>query len=202
MKVAVDKNQLSGSHVKSNYRNHKAMQDAGIELVPTPLPFGDYALITPAIEEITKRRGDKLSKIDLMLDIKVSVDRKASIDEVCGNVCSKQHERFREEAIKAQKAGAKFYVLVENEERIKDLNGILKWSNPRLHKWNKIRYMHNLGKWQSTQLPAKPPTSNITLFKAMSSMASKYGIIWVFCSPSEAAEKIVSLLSESYAGRE
>lgn len=195
MKIGADINQFSGSHHASNEKNHKYMMLNGHGVTPLPLPYGDYIEITPDIQEIIDRRGTKLSKIDLVTAIKVSVDRKNSIDEICGNICGKQHERFREEAIRAQSAGAKFYVLIENTEGIKDLDGIKRWSNPRLHRYNKIRYMHNIGKWQSVVLPKKPPTQNITLFKAMYSMAKKYGIHWEFCRPDEAAERIVKLLS-------
>ena len=194
MNIGVDVNQVSGSHKKSNARNHKWMQDHGHMLTILPLPFGDYIHVTPDICDIVDRRGKKLSKMDLIMDIKAAVDRKNSIDEVCGNICSGQHERFREEAIRAQKAGADFYVLIENDEGIRDLEGVKKWSNPRLHRWNKIRYMHRLGKWQSIPLPRKHPTNNLTLYKAMWSMREKYGIQWVFTSPREAAETIVMLL--------
>lgn len=194
MKIGVDINQSTGSHKQSNAFNHERMRAMGHELRQLPLPFADYIQVTPEIEEIIKRRGDKLSKMDLIMDIKVAVDRKNSIDEICGNICGKQHDRFREEAIRAQKAGAKFYVLIENDESITALEGVKKWSNPRLHRFNKIRYMHKLGKWQTVPLPKRPPTSNITLYKAMWSMASKYDIKWVFTSPGKAAETIVKLL--------
>lgn len=195
MKIGADINQFSGSHGKSNEKNHKALLLMGHGVTPLPLPFGDYCEITPDMQEVIDRRGTKLSKMDLIMDIKVSVDRKNSIDEICGNICGKQHERFREEAIRAMKVDAKFYVLIENSEGIRDLEGIKNWSNPRLHRYNKIRYMHRIGKWNSIPLPQRSPTSNITLYKAMYSMAKKYNIIWEFCSPDEAAEKIVEILN-------
>ena len=170
----------------------------GHEIIPLPLPYGDYVQVTPTIYETVKRRGDKIKKMDLVNDIKIAVDRKNSIDEICGNLCSSQreHERFREEAITAQKAGCEFHVLVENTEGIKSVHDILKWSNPRLHRYNKINYMHKLGKWQSVQNPGKrPPCDNLRLMKTMLTMAQKYNIHWCFCSPYESAEKIVELLT-------
>lgn len=197
MKIGVDKNQVTGSHEKSNRANHKRMTDMGHELVPLPLPYADYIRITPEIEETIKRRGDKIRKMDLVNDIKIAVDRKNSIDEICGNLCSSQreHERFREEAITAQKAGARFYVVIETEEKIRCLDDIRKWSNPRLHRYNKINYMHRLGKWQNIKNKgSRPPCDNIRLMKTMYTMAQKYSINWIFCSPYESAEKIVELL--------
>lgn len=199
MRIGVDRNQLTGSHKKSNEVNHRRMMSMGHELMPLPLPYGDYIKITDEIAEVVKRRGDKIKKMDLVNDIKIAVDRKNSIDEICGNLCSsqKEHERFREEAITAQKAGAKFYVLVENDEGIKSIDDIRKWSNPRLHRYNKVNYMHRLGKWQSVKNPGKrPPCDNIRLMKTMYTMTQKYGITFVFCSPYESAATIVELLSK------
>ena len=197
MLIGVDRNQLTGTHKKSNEMNHRKMMAMGHELMPLPLPFGDYAQITDDVAETIKRRGDKIKKMDLVNDIKIAVDRKNSINEICTNLCSSQreHERFREEAITAQKAGAKFYVVIENTEGIKSIDDIRKWSNPRLHRYNKINYMHRLGKWQNVKNSgSKPPCDNIRLMKTMYTMAQKYSIIWIFVSPYESAEKIVELL--------
>ena len=197
MRIGIDRNQLTGTHKKSNEMNHRRMMAMGHELMPLPLPFGDYCLITDDVAETIKRRGDKIKKMDLVNDIKIAVDRKNSINEICTNLCSSQreHERFREEAITAQKAGAKFYVVIENTEGVKSLDDIRKWSNPRLHRYNKINYMHRLGKWQNVKNSgSRPPCDNIRLMKTMYTMAQKYSINWVFVSPYESAEKIVELL--------
>lgn len=198
MLIGVDRNQLTGTHKKSNEMNHRKMMAMGHKLMPLPLPFGDYAQITDDVAETIKRRGDKIKKMDLVNDIKIAVDRKNSINEICTNLCSSQreHERFREEAITAQKAGAKFYVVIENTEGIKSLDDIRKWSNPRLHRYNKINYMHRLGKWQNVKNSgSRPPCDNIRLMKTMYTMAQKYSIHWHFCSPYESAEMIVRLLN-------
>jgi ribosome-associated protein len=198
MLIGVDRNQLTGTHKKSNEMNHRKMMAMGHELMPLPLPFGDYAQITDDVAETIKRRGDKIKKIEFGNDIKIAVDRKNSIDEICTNLCSSQreHERFREEAITAQKAGAKFYVVIETEEKIRCLDDIRKWSNPRLHRYNKINYMHRLGKWQNVKNSgSRPPCDNIRLMKTMYTMAQKYGINWIFVSPYESAAKIVELLT-------
>jgi hypothetical protein len=201
MRIGVDRNQLTGTPKKSNEANHRKMMSMGHELMPLPLPYGDYVQITDEIAETVKRRGDKIKKMDLVNDIKIAVDRKNSIDEICGNLCSSEneHRRFREEAITAQKAGAKFYVVIETEEKIKSLDDIRKWSNPRLHRYNKINYMHRLGKWQNVKNSgSRPPCDNIRLMKTMYTMAQKYSIIWVLCSPYESAEIITKILGGEY----
>jgi len=197
MIIGVDRNQITGSHKKSNENNHRRMMSLGHKLLILPLPFGDYIEVTPTIDETIRRRGMRLKKMDLVNDIKVAVDRKNSIDEICSNICSsrKNHERFRDEVIMAQKAGCKFYVLIENTEGIRSVNDITKWSNPRLHRYNKIKYMHSIGKWEHIKLPStRPPCDNVRLMKSMITMSLKYGIEWVLCSPHESAGKIVELL--------
>lgn len=197
MKIGVDVNQLTGSHKRSNEMNHRRMMALGHEIVPLRIPYGDYIEVTPEIAEVVKRRGGKLSKLDLINDIKIAVDRKKSLDEICGNLCSsrEEHDRFREELIRAQKAGCKFYVMVENTEHIKSINDVLKWSNPRLHKYNKTKYMHSIGRWQNVKLSgSKPPCDNVRLMKTMLTVEAKYGCKFLFCSPYEAADRIVELL--------
>lgn len=66
--------------------------------------------------------------------------------------------------------------------------------NPRLHRYNKIRYMHNLGKWQHIALPKRPPTKGETLAKAMVTMEKEYGVRFLFCHPVQAGAKVVGLL--------
>ena len=198
MLIGVDRNQLTGTHKKSNEMNHRKMMAMGHELMPLPLPFADYCLISDEAAETIKRRGDKIKKMDLVNDIKIAVDRKNSIDEICGNLCSseKEHARFREEAITAMKAGAEFHVVIENDEKIRSVDDIRKWSNPRLHRYNKINYMHRLGKWQNIKNKgSRPPCDNIRLIKTMHTMSTRYKVIWHLCSPYESAEVIVRLLS-------
>ena len=199
MKIAVDKNQFSGSHGISNADKHIQMELEGNNLFPTPLPFGDYCLITDEMQETIDRRGNKLKKADLVGDIKVSVDSKAGLSEVCVNICGSSHNRFRDELILAQKCGCKLYILIE-EPKITSIEQVFQWVNPRLHRYNKIKYMHNLGKWQNVALPKAPPTKGATLAKAMLSMRLKYGVEFLFCRPDEAGAEIVRLLTEGGNG--
>lgn len=200
MDIGVDTNQMTGTHKRSNEMNHRRMMSQGHSIFPLPLPYGDYIEVTPEIAEVVKRRGCKLGKMDLMNDIKIAVDRKRSLDEICGNLCSnkEEHERFREELIRAQKAGCTFYVLIETTEKIKSVQDVLKWSNPRLHKYNRTKYMHSIGKWKSVKLSGKrPPCDNVRLMNTMLTVEARYGCKFLFCSPYEAADKIVELLKTS-----
>ena len=198
MKIAVDKNQLQkGSHAKSNAYNHRMMERAGHELIAIPLPYADYAEVTAEMQETIDRRGDKLKKADLVGDIKIAVDRKNSIDEICGNVCSttSAHERFRDEVILAQKCGCKFYVLIE-DEKVTSLDDLDHWQNPREKKYFYYKALIAQGKKLRMILPKQPPASGKKLAKALRTMETKYGVEFVFCKPEDAAQRIVELLTK------
>ena len=198
MKIAVDKNQVQkGSHAQSNAYNHRMMERAGHTLIALPLPFGDYAEVTEEMQRGIERRGDRLKKIDLVGDIKIAVDRKNSIDEICGNVCStaKAHERFRDEVILAQKCGCKFYVLIE-DEKVTSLDDLEHWQNPREKKYFYYKALMAQGKKLRMILPKQPPASGKKLAKALRTMEEKYGVTFLFCKPKDAAERIVELLTK------
>ena len=92
-------------------------------------------------------------------------------------------------------------MLIENEDGVKSIDDLFHWNNPRLHRYNKIAYMHNSGRWLSTPLPKGKPTTGSTLAKAMLTMQKKYGVEFLFCTPEEAGRKIIELL-EGYYGRQ
>lgn len=95
---------------------------------------------------------------------------------------------------RARKHNIKLYVLVENEDGIKTVQDLFAWQNPRMHRYNKIAYMHRLGKWENIPLPKAAPTNGPTLAKAMLTMQAKYGVEFHFCRPEEAGKRILELL--------
>lgn len=125
----------------------------------------------------------------------VCVDTKKDIQELIGDICGKQHERFREELIRAKEADIKLYILVENEpitinERkgiyspfIDCLDNLHKFVNPRLFIWKNGKQLYPTA------------TKGITLQKACMTMEKKYGVEFIFCRPYQAAEKVIELLA-------
>lgn len=102
------------------------------------------------------------------------VDRKQNLTEVCSNVCQ-DHERFRNELIKAQKAGIQIIVLVEHGKDIKSLEDVIWWLNPRL----------------------KTSPKAITgerLYKILLTLERKYGCEFEFCEKKDTGRKILELL--------
>ena len=121
--------------------------------------------------------------MDLLGTYSVAIDSKFSIQELCGDVCGKQHERFRDECILAQNNGIKLIVLVENEDGITDLRDLHRWVNPRL-------WIRRGGK----QLYPNA-TRGVTLMKSCMTMQKKYGVQFAFAHPWHAGAAIADLLS-------
>lgn len=162
------RNQI-GKHTKKNIY----FQSIGVNVVRSKLPAGDYALLT---------------------DMSRVIDTKFGISEICSNL-TQDHERIRREADFCKDNGIEFIILIE-EPNMKSLEDVKHWDNPRLHRWNKIRYMHEQGKWLSIPLPKQHPTTNITLYKIMYSFGKNHNVRWEFCSPKDAGKRILELLTE------
>lgn len=150
---------------------HRWFEQHGITIRRQALYCGDYTLPT---------------------DQTICIDTKKDIQELVGDICGKQHERFRNECIRAQEAGIQLIVLVENQgghirdnviqPTITKLEELHSWKNPRL-------FIVSHGKQKYPKA-----TRGITLMKACMSMQHKYGVRFLFCSPYESAEMIVKLL--------
>lgn len=193
MIILEDMGQKTEKHITKN----QWFYEHGIEVMRVPLPVGDYIVADERTMDVLERkakRGKKPKKLDFLGTYSMAVDTKENIGEIVNNICGKAHDRFRDECILAQNNGVLLYILVENEDGVTCLEDLKQWQNPRLQRYEKIQQMHNLGKWLRVKLPMKPPTSGITLAKCMITMEKKYGVKFLFCTPSEAGEKVFRLL--------
>ena len=170
---------------------HKLKNDIwtanGIEVIRQRLPVGDYVLMNDKISDVLTRkakRGIPVKMMDLMGAYNVAVDSKFDIQELCQDVCGKQHDRFRDECILAQNNGIKLCVVVENKDNIQKLTELHSWVNPRLFIRRGGRQLY--------------PTAvrGVTLMKACMTMQHKYGCEFLFCTPQESAAVIYNLLME------
>lgn len=152
---------------KKHKEKAKWFAEHGIEVRRCRLYAGDYTLPT---------------------DQSVCVDTKRNIQELVGDLCGKDHERFRNELLRAQEAGISLVVLVENEDGITQLSELHKWVNPRLF----IRERGGKQKYPNA-------TRGVTLMKICMTMEHKYGVRFMFCSPEYSGAKVVELLGGSDA---
>lgn len=181
------------------------MQQKGITIIRESggLGFGDYTL---------------------PLDRKVVIDIKQDVIEIAGNLCGPQHERFRNECLRAQQVGSQLYVLIqENECNGKEITipeELVYWESPKYKfDYYKTEYLdpmtlspvpkatRNLeeNKYKkyikSRKLAHKKgePITNVkgeTLGKVMRTMETKYGVKFLFCKEDEAGQILLQLLGD------
>ena len=190
-----DKGQKEGQHILKN----RYFENNEIEVLRAPLPVGDYIIADDKVSDVIHRKAKRnmeVKKMDFIGTYSVAVDTKKDMQEIIGNICGKSHPRFRDECILAQNNGIRLYVLIENADGVKSVEDVFKWRNPRLERYNRIKYMQSCGKWLNASIPITPPTSGKTLAKSMLTMQLKYGVEFVFCRPEEAGKKIIELLTK------
>lgn len=193
MKIYIDKAQQDGKHSLK----HDYFKKVGYELVFLPLPEGDYVFQNERVEDMIHekfKRNIKISKNDISFGNYISVDTKRDIQEMIGNICGKSHARFRNECKRAMHKNVKFYILVENEDGIKNIDDLEHWNNPRIKQT----------KWVTTPsgecrkvLKSPNATTGKVLAKAMKTMTERYGVQFVFCMPEDAGKKVLELLGVS-----
>lgn len=193
MIILEDMGQKKEKHTVKN----KWFYENGIDVIRVPLPVGDYVVANEKVMDVLdrkERRNIKPKKMDFLGTYSIAVDTKENIGEIANNICGKSHDRFRDECILAQNNGIQLYILVENEDGVNDIRDLFEWYNPRLDRYNKIKFMHDIGKWQHIPLQKKPPTKGKSLAKAMITMEQEYGVRFLFCHPSKAGAKVIGLL--------
>lgn len=198
MIIVEDKAQQENKHEIK----HMYWEINGIQWERLPLPVGDYIAVNEQVLDVIARkqkRGIEVKKMDFLGTYDVCVDTKKDMQEIVGNICGKQHGRFRDECILAQNNKIKLYVLIENMDRIKSIEDVFHWINPRLlifvnDKSNPIGRYKNGGIRYAKKQKYPNATSGFQLAKSMLTMQEKYGVEFLFCSPDEAGMKVVELL--------
>ena len=175
MIIGVDVNQLVGKHGASNQRKHSQMMREGAELLSLRLPFGDYILVDDRIQSIIDRLGgaENVHKRDLRNAIILSIDTKKNLQEVVGNICSRQHERFKRELLASQ---GRLILLIE-EADIECVEDVWFWENPRL-KYN------------------PKAVKGTSLYKSLCTIRDEYGVEIRFCDRRETGREIIKILKE------
>ena len=123
---------------------------------------------------------------DYQRPAKVAVDTKKDIIEL-GVDLKADHERFARECIKARELGTILVILVENDDGVRNLKDLEGWeeSDESYKKRNRngkaVRY------------------TGRSIAKACETMHRAYGVMFGFCAPHEAGERIIAIL-DGYGG--
>lgn len=149
MRIVVDTREKPRAIV----RIMKTFDAEGVEVVRRALPFGDY--IDP------DRPG-------------IVIDRKQTLIEVANNLVQ-DRARFLREVDRANRAGWQLIVLVEHSNRIRSLEDVIKWNNPRL---------------KVSPLAVDGPR----LFRIMHATGNTYGFSWAFCDKVHTGKRIIEIL--------
>lgn len=141
---------------------HKTKNDYwaehGIKVIRTKLYVGDYMFVGGT----------------------VAVDTKRDIQELAADI-DQQHDRFRRELVNARDAGIALTVLIENEDGVRDLDGLAAWIEP--------------AKSFAKRRHAKRRIEGLRLAKACMTMSDRYGVSWEFCDPSETGAMVIDILT-------
>ena len=125
----------------------------GVEVIRRALPFGDY--VDPDHPGIV-------------------IDRKQNLLEVALNLVQDRH-RFLREIDRCNRNGWHMIILVEHSNRIRRLEDVINWNNPRL---------------KVSPLAVDGPR----LFRIMHAMGRTYGFEWAFCDKMHTGRRIIELL--------
>lgn len=117
------------------------------------------------------------------------IDRKQNLQELCSNVCQ-QHERFKNELMKAMQAHIQLIILVEHGPDIRSLEDIYFWKNPRKHE---IRWKWKDGKKERYIVSAKAVDGN-QLYKSLCTIRDRYHVQFEFCEKKDTGKRIMEIL--------
>lgn len=115
----------------------------------------------------------KLDAGDYMLykNYTTIIDKKDGLLELAGNLChTQEHERIKKEIARARELGCKDFVFLIQDNKIKTLEDVKKWSSPH------------------TKVKGE------TLLKIMTTMKQKYGVRFIICEKKKMGEMIIKLL--------
>ena len=146
---------LEDSRQKIDKNKHikTQLEKLGYEIVRSKLLVGDYSYPT---------------------DQSICIDTKFGLQEVASNL-TQDHERFKNECIRARECGIQLVVLVQ-ESGIKILSDVCGWYN-----------------WRRKKNPKA--VSGKQLYKIMATMCERYNVSWVFCNRQNVGKTIIRLLN-------
>ena len=164
MYLICDTRQQEGKHKNiEQYCKRK-----GITLIRQCLSVGDY-MVGEMIDGEVKPVGN------------ISIDTKENCLEICSNICSSDHRRFKAECERSKLLGVQLIVLVEEMTPFGEID---LWEVPR---WQTSGKYHRYGDPMTMVEPK-------TLKKAMQTMTEKYGVQFRFSHRKHTASKLIKYL--------
>lgn len=109
--------------------------------------------------------------VKLLNSTKVIIDLKKNLEELCGNICSVQHQRLVREIERSREIGCEDFIFLIKDSKIKKPQDIINWSS----KHTKVK--------------------GDTLYKALKTFKEHHNVRYVFCNSKNAGAIIIKLLT-------
>ena len=172
--VTIDTRQHAGKHehVDRWFAAH------GVSTATAKLDFGDY----------------------MRVGSNVSVDTKASVEELAANVLSREHDRFRRECERARAAGYRLVILVEGVPGVDGPEGLAAWVRRRCASCRRCGV--DWGRTYSCPRHKVTMLKAARLLKALETMRRDHGVEVRWCSRRDTARIICELLGVDHAKRQ
>lgn len=151
------KHLISDTREKKNAHILAYFDEVGLKYEICKLDFGDY------------------------MDVyrpEICIDRKQNIAELAKNVVGKDRDRFVRELERAQAAGSKLVILVE-QNRYKDRDN-----------WIRVNNISDLMLWSSPHTKIRGER----VFRSLSGLIHKYNISVIFCDKRVTGKKIMEII--------
>lgn len=140
----------------------KVFDEQNILHIQTKLDSADYMAIRYSEEKFFYK------------DYSILIDTKKDLLELCGNLChSAEHQRILKEIELGKKLGAKEFIFLIGENKVKSIEDIKSWTSPH------------------TKVKGE------TLFKIMTTMKQRYGVRFIIVPKKEIGKMIIKLLGGS-----
>lgn len=153
--ILADTRQQKDKHITDYFDKHEIMW------IRTGLPSADYMLVRCGLDKVAR-------------DYSTLIDTKKDVEEIAGNLCNaKEHQRIKNEILKARELGCKNFIFLICD--------------------GKIKTKEDLKNWRSKRTRVKGET----LSKIMSTMHKKYGVRFIFTSKKNAGKYVVKLLAKN-----
>ena len=129
-------------------------------------------------ENLIPYREQKLDEGDYALEGQddIVVERKQDLLELAGNICSKDHQRFKRELLRAKEKGKKIWIVIGSKT---------------------FRKVEDVKRWKSKYSQVKGET----LMKAMKTMEERYGVSYILDKEANIGFHIYNLLTYKKEGK-
>ncbi len=146
----------------------------GISFIRSKLPYGDYQ--SPDNPNVIVDRKQNLIELCANVSTVPKKDKDGKIKRTITGAVQTDLVRFTSELAGARAFGYKLTILCEHGGRIRSLDDVIEWQNPRLKK-------------------SPLAMSGKRLYTVLSQLQKKYEFNIVFCSKAETGKEIIRILS-------